>query len=143
MNNTFKNTKNPFTVPNNYFDNLPSNIQNKLSDNSSEYSVLQKIILFAKPQLTLAFMIIAFASIAYITVSTFWNKFPIAPSETNEFANIDDINESDFTEQHYLNTLLEEKSATNKTEENTEEYIKYLVDDDIDYTTLMNELYYY
>jgi len=143
VNKKFKNTKNPFTVPNNYFDNLPNNIQNKLSKDSSEHSILQKIILYAKPQLTLGFMMIAFASITYITINTVWNKFHLAKHQINEFANIDEVNESDFSEQHYLNILLEEKSVTNKTDENTEEYIKYLVDEDIDYSTLMNELYYY
>jgi hypothetical protein len=143
VNNKLTNKKSPFTVPENYFDNLPITVQNKLSHNSSEQSILHKIVSFSKPQLTLGFIMITFAIIGYLTVNIIWDEFPLNPPQTNEFANNSYINTSEFSEQHYLNILLEEKSATNKTEVNNEEYIKYLVDDEIDYASLMNELYYY
>ncbi|MEA3316681.1 MAG: hypothetical protein U9R54_01865 [Bacteroidota bacterium] len=143
MNKKDTNTKNPFTVPENYFDNLAINVQDKLSDTSSEYSIMQKIILYTKPQITLGLIIVAFAIIGYLTINTIWNNYPLTNQQINEFATIDEINASEFTEQDYLNILLEEKSATNKTNKNTDEYIKYLVDEEIDYGTIMNELYYY
>jgi len=135
------NSKNPFSVPESYFDNFPTKIQEKISNENQEPAWLTKAISYVKPQFALAFMIFAFAFIAITTVNYILTNKTESGLNSDFYTRIIEVDASEFNEQHFIDVLLEEdKEIIVKKEIETDYYINYLVDEDIDYGTLIDEL---
>lgn len=121
----------PFRVPENYFTDLPEKIMDKCEQEEQKRSLVHII----KPALSLAAMFIGVALIAYFALQLLDRPAVQAPSGQQ------DIAEAEYYDQYYnQNELLkgvQEDKADNK---KTQKYIEYLLDEDIDYTTLINEL---
>jgi len=126
----------PFRVPENYFRDLPEKVMDKCEQEEQKRSLIHII----KPALSLAAMFIGVALIAYFTLQLLDRPAVQVPSGQQ------DIAEAEYYDQYYnQNELLEgdqedEAEATRTGNKKTQKYIEYLLDEDIDYTTLINEL---
>lgn len=132
--------KNPFSTPEGYFEDLPTRIQDRIISENKEYNWVIRLFSYIKPQFALGFMIVAFAAIAY-TTTTFILSDQRNAIETDLYTRTIEVDPSEFTEQHFIDVLLEdEKKIEEQKKEETDLYIHYLVDEDIDYGTLIDEL---
>ena len=135
------NTMNPFSVPDGYFENFPSKMQEKISSEQQEPSWVLKIMHYVKPQFALGFMIVAFAVISITTVNYILSTRNESGLNSDLYTRIIEVDASEFTEQHFIDVLLEdEKEIIEKKKIETDYYINYLIDEDIDYGTLIDEL---
>ncbi|HRW63743.1 MAG TPA: hypothetical protein P5132_09655 [Bacteroidales bacterium] len=136
-----KGKENPFSVPDGYFEDLPSRIQERIASGKEEHVWFLRFIQFVKPQFALAFMIIAFAVITLTTIDLILSGKNEAVQNNNMYTRIIEVDASEFSEQHFLDVLLEDgKKEDIKKQEEMDFYIHYLVDEDIDYATLIDEL---
>ncbi len=134
-------TKNPFSVPEGYFESFPSKTQERIISDQKEYTWIAKLIGYIKPQFALGFMIIAFGVIAYTTVNFILSKQVSDGIDSGFYTRIIEVDASEYSEQHFIDILIEnEKKIEKKKKEETDLYINYLVDEDIDYGTLIDEL---
>ncbi|MFC2104522.1 hypothetical protein ACFLS4_04130 [Bacteroidota bacterium] len=134
------NNKHPFSVPEGYFDEFPTKMQERIISEYKEYNWAIKLFKYIKPQFALGFMIVAFAAIAYTTTNYILsNRTTVIDSDL--YSRIIEMDPSEFSEQDFIDVLLEEelKVDDHKNEE-TDFYIHYLMDEDIDYGTLIDEL---
>jgi len=125
----------PFRVPENYFRDLPEQIMDKCKQDEQKRSIVHIL----KPALSLAAMFVGVALIAYFALQMIDRPAVQVPS------NQQDIAEAEYFDRYFnQNELLEgdpENEEEPKTDnKKTQKYIKYLLDEDIDYTTLINEL---
>ncbi|MEE4198924.1 MAG: hypothetical protein V2I54_14890 [Bacteroidales bacterium] len=145
LNHKFKNLQgknnNPFSVPEGYFEDFPSRVQHKIASASRPNSWIIQLFHVVKPQLALGFMIAAFAFIALTTVDIIMSK-QVNSSVSNEvYTRIIEVDASEYSEQQFIDILLEEeKKSAEQEKEATDEYIHYLMDEGIDYGTLIDEL---
>lgn len=132
--------KNPFSVPEGYFEAFPTKMQERILTENKEYAWAIKLFKFVKPQFALGFMIIAFAIISITTVNFILsNRNSDIKSEL--YTRIIEVDAYEFSEQHFLEVLFEDKKNVDAhKKEETDFYIHYLVDEDIDYGTLIDEL---
>jgi hypothetical protein len=136
-----KGTKaNPFNVPEGYFDSLPSRIQERISDNQREKSIFSRFFVVAKPQLAFAFAFIVFVFISITIVKYVFDNQPKMPISNGVYTRIIEVDASEYSEQHFIEVLLDENKKPNEKKKSSEHYINYLIDEDIDYTTLIDEL---
>lgn len=132
---------NPFSVPEGYFENFPTIMQEKIISDKKESGWVLKLIGYIKPQLALGFMIIAFGIIAYTTVNFILSNKVSEKIDSDYYTRIIEVDASEYSEQHFIDILLEdEKKIEKEKKEETDFYINYLVDEDIDYGTLIDEL---
>ena len=135
------NSKNPFSVPEGYFDDFPSRMQDRIISEHKEYKWILKLFRYVKPQFALGFMIIAFAVIAYGTVNFILSNRTTNGIDSELYTRIMEVDPTEFTEQHFLDVLLEEERKVNDHKNDEMDfYIHYLVDADIDYGTLIDEV---
>ena len=134
-------SKNPYFVPDNYFNELPTRIQNKIMSESKKQiwgiHIFQKVASL----LALGFMIVLFATTAIISVDFILSN---RTQKINDgfFSRETEIDASEFSEEHFINMLLNDKRESLKTKEiETKHYINYLVNENIDYCLLMNEMH--
>jgi len=132
---------NPFSVPDGYFNEFPSKIQEKIASENKEQSWFSRTFQYMKPQFALGFMIIAFA-VTSITIFNFILSNKNKPRLNKElFTRTIEVDTYEFTEQHFIDVLLDDnKDIIEKKEMETDYYINYLVNEDIDYGTLIDEL---
>ena len=134
------NSTNPFSVPEGYFEDFPTRIQEKISSNDQEPAWVIKIMQYVKPQLALGFMITAFAFIAITTVNYILSNKDESGLNKDLYSTIE-VDASEYSEQHFIDIIMEEeKNIIEQKEIETDYYINYLVDEDIDYGTLIDEL---
>lgn len=134
-------SKNPFSVPEGYFNDFPTKVQERIISETEEYSWFAKLIGYMKPQFALGFMIIAFGIIGYTAVNFILSNKVSEKEDNNLFTRIIEVDASDYSEQQFIDVLLEnEKKIEKKKKEETDFYINYLVDENIDYGTLIDEL---
>ncbi|PLX10652.1 MAG: hypothetical protein C0597_16450 [Marinilabiliales bacterium] len=135
------NSKNPFSVPKGYFDDFPSRMQDRIISEQKEYIWVIRLFRYVKPQFALAFMIITFAVIAYGTVNFILSNRTTNGIDNELYTRIMEVDPTEFSEQHFLEVLFEEERKVNDHKNDEMEfYIHYLVDEDIDYGTLIDEL---
>lgn len=126
----------PFIVPDNYFKDLPERIMEQCEKKEQKRSVLQII----KPAISLAAMFIGVALIAYLAIQVIDQPEGETPYQQ------EDIAEAEYYDQYYnQDELMEDIHSGEPTQlkedsEQTDQYIEYLLNEDIDYTTLINEL---
>ena len=134
------NNKNPFSVPEGYFDSFPQRIQEKISSESTEHYWVTRIFQVVKPQFALGFMIIAFAVIAITTINIVLSDKTESVIDSDLYTRIIEVDASEFSEQHYIDVLInDEKEIEEQKQEETDYYIYYLIDENIDYGTLIDE----
>lgn len=135
------NSVNPFSVPDGYFENFPTRMQEKISVEKKEPLWILSIIQYVKPQLALGFMIIAFGVISFTAVNYILNNRSESGLGNDFYTRILEVDASEFSEEHFIDVLLEDKKENlEKRKIETDYYINYLVDEDIDYGTLIDEL---
>lgn len=136
-----ENSINPFSVPDGYFDEFPSRIQEKVTSKAKEQNWFFKTVQYIKPQLVLGFMIIAFAITSISVFDFILSNRDKADINTELFTRTIEVDPYEFTEQHFIDVLLDDnKDLIEKKEIETDYYINYLVNEDIDYGTLIDEL---
>lgn len=134
-----ENSINPFSVPNGYFDELPSRVQERIC-REKEQKWFLRTVKYIKPQLALGFMIVAFATISITAVDYILSNRNSSGINRDLFTKTIEVDASEFTEQHFIDVLLEDKKEIiEKKEIETDHYINYLINEDIDYGTLMDE----
>lgn len=134
------NRTNPFSVPEGYFDEFPTKLQERILEEKNQ-NWFQKTIVFIKPQLALGFMIIAFAVISITAVDYILSGKNNSGINQSLFTKTIEVDPYEFTEQHFIDVLLEDKKEiVEKKEIETDYYINYLLNEDIDYSTLIDEL---
>lgn len=130
----------PFDVPKDYFDKLPTRIQ-ELCVGSSSVNTSQKVSIWqvVKTQFTLAFGFVGFALIAFAIF------FYIKPQDQAKVLTNDDYIK--VVEKHIYD--YDEVRLTNESEglvnydsirdEMKDEMIQYLLDENVDYVTLIEQ----
>jgi hypothetical protein len=132
---------NPFEVPARYFESFPSRLQEKIGESqevveSSESGGLFKL----KPYFALAAMIVGFTIIGYTGFRYILDKQTMHGGLSDEeIISYLESNSGYFYDDQLYDVQLEEGTETIE-EELSEEIIEYLVEDEIDYNTLINEL---
>lgn len=125
--------KNPFRVPDNYFEEVREDIYNRTS---GTYSVKSKnrIIRLVKPVLMLAAAMIAFAIISYTGLKLLFPEYG-EPAEDNYSELL-----YQFDEVELINKLTEQEPDFEIQSSDTEAIIDYLLDEDIEYTSIVEFL---
>lgn len=135
------NNNNPFSVPEGYFEDFPTKIQERIVSDNKEYAWAIKLFRFIKPQFALGFIIIGFAVIAITTINFILSNRTNTGIDSDLYTRIIEVDASEFSEQHFIDVLLEdEKKIDDHKQEESDFYIHYLVDENIDYGTLIDEL---
>lgn len=136
-----ENKKNPFSVPEGYFETFPSRMQEKIVTDQKESGWILKLFYFVKPQLALGFMILGFALIAITVTDTIMTKQAQSTVGSDVYTRIIELDASEYSEQQFIDILLEdEKEIIKNKEQETDQYLHYLMDENIDYGTLIDEL---
>lgn len=137
-----ENNPNPFSVPKGYFESFPRELQEKIISENREYLWIIKLFRFIKPQIAFGLMIAAFALIAITTLNLIQTDKSGSTIDTDFYSGTIEVDATEFTEQHFIDVLLnDEKKAIDLKLEDSDFYIHYLIDEDIDYRTLIDELY--
>jgi len=127
----------PFSVPENYFGDLPDRIMDKVQEEQKEETKNTPLLYILKPAFSLAAMFIGFAIIAYLAVNVV--DQPEDKSYPTDIAKAN-YEEQYSSEQELMDAINHEEQEIQNREE-TDEYIEYLLNEgDIDYGTLINEL---
>ncbi len=135
---------NPFQVPENYFDSLGSRISNRITANTSTEK--QQYISFAMVKSTLVFAggFAGLALIIYFGVSIFFTKLGVEKNTSqNEIAFLTEYSIiSELDESTLIESFSKENSEISDSLhlENNENIINYLVKEDIDISTIIDEL---
>jgi hypothetical protein len=130
------------SVPKGYFESFPTELQEKIIYENREYIWIIKLFRFVKPQVALGLMIVAFALIAITTVNFIQTNSSNSTIDNDLYTRTIEVDASEFTEQHFIDVLLDDKKKVNDhSTEDSEFYIHYLIDEDIDYQTLIEALY--
>lgn len=130
--NNDSDNKPPFQVPDNYFKYLPDRIMKRCREKESKRSFIRIL----KPAFSLAALFIGIALISYFVLN-FINQ-----NGQNSYKQ-DDIAEAEYTEQFSgKQNLMEayENSQKKVEDKETDRYINYLLEENIDYGTLIREL---
>ncbi len=127
------NNKPPFQVPAGYFEELPDRIMKRCREEERKGSFLRIL----KPALSLAALFTGFALIAYLAVNLI-NQ----PNEDSSYKQ-EDIAEAENTrqfsnEQDLIEAFRDSQKDVRK--EETDQYIDYLLEENIEYGTLIKEL---
>jgi len=135
------NSNNPFSVPKDYFEEFPTRIQEKIFTEKKELSWAVKVLQYVKPHFALGFMFIAFAAISITAVDFILSNKSNSGYGNELFTRTIEVDAYEFTEQHFIDVLLEDKKVIiEKKEIESDHYINYLVNENIDYESLIDEL---
>lgn len=124
--------KNPFTVPDNYFEDFDEKIKKRLDDNSKP-----QIIEIAKPYLSIAAILIGLFIVwnvilkVYLSVSDFGNTI-VTEQITDDDVYIDEVDESLFAEMYSIEDTVSFMSSS-LADVDTETLIEYLADNESDF----------
>jgi len=132
---------NPYEVPVNYFESFPARLQETIKQESkAAESGNREFMLKLKPYFALAAMIIGFTIIGYTGFRYILDKQTMQGELTEEeiISYLQSNSEYFYDDQLYDVDLEEDFELLE--EEFSEEIIEYLVDDELDYNILVNEL---
>ena len=133
--------RNPYKVPDGYFDQLTENILEKAGSGSETKESRGKIVRLVRPALMLA------AAMTGLVIITWVGLKLILPDNTlninTEYAEISDYHLNEIDEMSIIELLLEEESTDDETytdaEEEDSDIIEYLLDNNIDYSTILEQ----
>lgn len=130
---------NPFTVPDGYFEELPSRIQDKLSVSTHENASIS-IISVLKHRVGIATGILLFMAAGYSGYR--YNKYvdekAVLPEDYYEFVS---ANSSEFSEQEIIRVLNGDKKVASKKalKKESDKLIQYIVDQQVDLDAIEDE----
>jgi len=132
---------NPYSVPEDYFDSFASKLQARIQtpQEPNHHWVWERLLRVMKPQVSLAVGIVLFAVIASTSIHFLLNK-KSATQLPAEYAKVTEVDAFEYSDQHFIDILLEEEQAIRQKKLEKDAYIDYLVDEGIDYGTLIDEL---
>lgn len=132
--------KHAFEVPEGYFETFPSRISERIS--SQEETKSPSLFRILKPQVALAAIIIVFAVISYTAISFITNnQIQRSTIEEVDVARILEYDSYGYYEDNpYMDILMEEEKPVKEEEDVEDIYMHYLLDENIDYGTLIDEL---
>jgi hypothetical protein len=131
----------PFTVPDGYFDGLPSEIQNRIAAGKASKPSIDYFHLF-KHQMGISIGVLVFAAVAYTGYR--YNKYvDEAVVQPNDYYEYVSYNSGEFNEQELLGELNSEKKGLSKKalKRESNKIIDYLVDQQIETAAVEEELY--
>ncbi len=124
--------KSGFSAPNNYFTELEVNIQQRISQKKASFFNRYKYVLSGVATCVIG------VSIWFIQATE--NNTIIAPQPTPNYALYINDNIEDFDEELIYESYAEASNTTSARAAEDEVYSSYLIDNDIDENTLMDEL---
>lgn len=133
--------ENPYKVPKGYFDEFPRQLYERIHQQRRQTTGARLHFMhLLKPQLALVLGIFIFAIIS-VTAVNYLIKNQQATQQVApiEYAKMMEEGIIESSEQHFIDILLEEEQAVKQKKLEEEAYIDYLVDEGIDYGTLMDE----
>jgi hypothetical protein len=99
--------KNPFSVPEGYFEDFPSRIQEKIVSETKQPNRIAQFFHVIKPQLALAFMMAGFAFIAITVIDAIMSNQVNSPVTNEVYTRIIEVDASEYSEQQFIDILLE------------------------------------
>jgi len=129
------NKKLPFTVPENYFEELPLRLQERMDEGPA----FTRMIELVRPRLAYAAMIIGLIAVGYLGIKIITNNSSVNGLTSDEIADAIEYYAYDFDDEMLISTIVESgmELFTEETDEVTELFIEYLSDDYIDFTDIM------
>jgi len=134
-------SKNPFAVPDGYFEGLPSEIQNRITAGKALKPSVDYFHLF-KHQMGITMGVLLFAAAAYTGFR--YNKYvDEAVVQPNDYYEYVSSNSSDFSEQELVNVLNSDKKVISKRtlKKESDRIIDYLVDQQVETAVVEEELF--
>ncbi|HIA10542.1 MAG TPA: hypothetical protein EYN69_00505 [Flavobacteriales bacterium] len=136
---------NPFEVPDGYFDNLPRLVSDRINEASTAHRAAVRTLTFRWTAVAASITLIAAFAYIFNNTAHLDDNMDLAQLDIEEIADalVDEgaftVEEEDLIE---LLIMVEEgkQSATEEKESDTNEIIEYLIDSDIDLTTIIDEL---
>lgn len=129
----------PFRVPDNYFEELPEKIQAKCKETEQTEQSGNTLINILKPAFSLAAMFIGVALLAFFAVNVISETGQKQNSLSEDIAKVN-YEEQYSSEEEMIKAIQEQQENIEMNNEKADEYIDYLLEDDIDYGTLIKEL---
>ena len=139
------NKDNPFQIPEDYFDNFPSRLSEKIHARKTP-GVYEKYILTLKPYLAIAALFIGVVIIGAIFYNVFFRENSIQELKTNDIAELihEDayyLSEESIIEIIYMDDIVSEDEQTGDSENNLpNEVIDYLINEEIDIIDIIDAL---
>ena len=129
----------PFRVPDNYFEELPEKIQVRCKEAEQTEQNGNSLIKILKPAFSLAAMFIGVALLAFFAVNIISDSGQKQNSLSEDIAKVN-YEEQYSSEEEMIKAIQEQQENDEMNNEKADEYIDYLLEDDIDYGTLIKEL---
>ena len=129
------NKKLPFTVPENYFEELPLRLQERMDEGPA----FTRMIELVRPRLAYVAMIIVLIAVGYLGIKIIANNSSVNGLTADEIADAIEYYAYDFDDEMLISTIVESDMElfTEETDEETEQFIEYLSEDYIDFTDIM------
>ena len=128
--------ENNFKVPDNYFDDFPSIVQEKVTTRSSSF-VSRFLFFILKPQFIATFSILVIFFVTYSILNTHKETNILS---SNDIAEYFEQNQSDYDEDLLIDVIVNDPNIDISNNTDNDVIIDYLIDNDIDYSTLVNAL---
>lgn len=128
----------PFKVPEGYFDELPARIQNLCVGEEKEKTQVS-LFQLVKAQMSLAagfIILVGLALAGYYFIKPPADKVMLT---NDDYIEIVEKHITDFDEGHLLNAVKDSREIHTPSNDMTEEMIRYLLKENLDYVTLMEE----
>ena len=129
----------PFRVPENYFEELPEKIQARCKEAEETEKSGNALINILKPAFSLAAMFIGVALLAFFAVNIINDSGQKSNSLSKDIAEVN-YEEQYSAEDEMIKAIQKQQETNEMNNEKADEYIDYLLEDDIDYGTLIKEL---
>lgn len=131
---------NPYSVPENYFEELPGRIQEAIHVQKETEPVKPFTFRAIRPQLAVAASIIAFAVIGYFGYKLIHSDNSASELTSDELAEYVEYYSSEIDEDLFIELLDENKLPKANFFDLSDEIITYLVDENIDYQSIIELL---
>ena len=131
---------NPYSVPENYFEELPVRIREVIHVQKETEPVKLFIFRAIRPQLAVAASIIAFAVIGYFGYKLIHSDNSASELTSGEIAEYVEYYSSEIEEDMFIEMLEENKFPEADYRDLSDEIIIYLVDENIDYQSIVEQL---
>ena len=130
--------ENSFKVPDNYFDDFPTIIQEKISTKPS-FSFSKYLFFIFRPQFIAVFSLIVIFVVSY---SIFNSHLKTNTLSSNDVAEYFEQNQSGYDEDLLIDVIVNDPNIniSNNSDKDNDEITDYLINNDIDYSTLVNGL---
>ena len=128
--------ENNFKVPDNYFEDFPTIVQEKISKKPSTF-ISRFLFFILKPQFIATFSILV---IFFVTYSILNTHKEVNILISNDIAEYFEQNQTDYNEDLLIDFIVNDPNIEISNNSENDVIIDYLIDNDIDYSTLVNAL---